>query len=145
MKKEKIIAYKVVHKETRYGSNAALFMRDKNRYYESEAIFKEALEECSELRKFFPIYLKGKKIRRVKDSCGILCFLTIRDAENFLERYCGLSKITKIIKVTGILFKTGEEIRLIGNCGKIENLLRGKFQHVPPFGTITFKEVTILE
>ena len=92
-----IIAYKVVDKETRYGTNAALMLHAKEHDRCDVARVLIAYEQ------FFPKYERDAFIECVPNSPGVCCFETIEDAQNFIRDDLGdLCYEVKIIKVEGL-------------------------------------------
>lgn len=92
-----MIAYKVVHDPSRYGSNAAGYIQSNNGNFSN---FKYLLRDYPQLRPFFPVYNKGKIVRAAKRTSGIICFSNISEANSFIN-YEYLNNVM-IIKVRGI-------------------------------------------
>lgn len=91
-----MIAYKVVEKRSRRGSNYMIAFGDthynpKKRKYLNELIIK------NDLQVFFPQYFKNKIIKAKKGSIGILCFENVRSCKFFIKDY--RLKNYKIIKI----------------------------------------------
>ncbi|MCK5255074.1 MAG: hypothetical protein KAQ81_03565 [Deltaproteobacteria bacterium] len=135
-----MIAFKVVEKRTRFGSNLAICRASHHGSAFSNVIkaFKRKYPQ------FFPRYLKGSIVKKAVGTVGILTFKTWYDAERFA---CSLSawRSLKIIKVKGI-GKPKEEVWLIGNCGSDPTNLLNAGEEVPaPTGTLAFPTVRVLE
>ncbi len=99
-----MIAYKVIDKVTKYGSNAWIYREYGN--------ISEFIADNPEAKKYFPKYEKGKIIRGVKGSPGIFCFENVEDARNFIDVYSEAI----IIKVEGI-GKMKRKPKILDGCG----------------------------
>jgi hypothetical protein len=137
-----MIAYKVVDKRTRYGTNAAIFI-DSTKFskYEFERFIKE-----NDLVEYYPSYEKGNIAEAVKDSHGIMCFHDINDAYDFMERE-NLEDICEIIKVEGInLIHDGKRsYRIAPSVGMFPNNVKDiKFYEARVY-YITYEKVKVLE
>ena len=139
-----MIAYKVVEKRTRWGSNWMMF---KNRY----ACGRISLEEFTRGLKFrkrhpeiFPHYYRGRIIKAAPCSLGILCFETKKDAENFiLDADFGSS--ATIVAVRGIGFARAVK-KVLACCGAYPwRLETGSFVTLAPKGTLAFDAIKVLE
>ena len=109
------VAYKVVEKGTRHGSNWAIY---KQRHM---TLFMKSFRK--KYIHFFPRYLKGTIVKAMKSSVGIFIFPKLEDAQNFEEmliRQDGVS--TKIIKVQGLGERRKIE-RIILGCGTNPRLI----------------------
>lgn len=138
MKRERITAFKVVDERTRYGSNAGLFLRNNDLDY-----FEKVVEE-ENLKRYFPVYECGSRIRMAPGTVGILGFKDLKSAEGFRDNYMGLRKNAEIILISGIPYK--ERVQLFTQCGydiKVVKRSSSEGTCSPP-GTVTFKEVRVL-
>ena len=107
-----MIAYKVVDKKTRKGSNFVLIAHNFNDTPEET----EKLSNKKGHKQYFPYYLKGKRVYKARNSVGIICFTYKSDAENFREMYSALKEYSIIIKVeTGTLLPEGNIFCRCGN------------------------------
>lgn len=139
-----MIVYKVIDNETKYGSNASIFMREN-----TELEFRELLHESKALREYFPLYYTGKTIEAVPGSVGILCFWRYRDAVTFIRyAYFRADKYLTIIKVEGIGYPT-EPVNLWARCGAypwyLTNPDRNSYESMEaPDGSVCFQKVRVL-
>lgn len=138
-----MIAYKVVEKNTRHGSNWAIYRNFcKSRPHLDSKIRKKYPQ-------YFPRYLKGTTVKAATGSVGIMCFEDKTDAQRFLIRELDYGNIYgKIIKVKG--YNKNKVTFWIGcHCASSpENIIENKFAEGtmrPPLGTIAFKSVKVLE
>ena len=134
-----MIAYKVVHKESRMGMNAALFGIEKT---------KALVARLPELERYFPKYKKGAKIDYVKGTPGICCFTSKKVAERFVMDECRLNinKELTIIKVEGFSVLRGRA-KLYSGCGSDpRSMLDSRaVTRLRPKGFIGFKQIKVLE
>jgi hypothetical protein len=138
------IAYKVVGKITRYGTNATGSEL-------SELQTKKIIEENP---KFFPRYKKGEVIKAVKGSQGIYCFLGKKDAINFKNQYDILREKARIVKVIGYGSPNKNPL-FISSCMQLDNLINSfddeekytkwKYRHCYYVSIATFKTIKVLE
>ena len=144
------IAYKVIGKNNRYGTNWTIFTRDGT----------DIQDECGTIstnyflhkyKQYFPKYTKGKIIKKVFGTAGIMVFQTIRDCKNFQGRE-NIHYITRIVKVRMIgRAKTAK--RMLGGCGSNPNWLVGDLKRWDspverrevPIGTVAIDAVEVLE
>lgn len=148
-----MIAYKVVNKETRDGSNWTMFINDKfyNKYAKEDKI-KDGLRAAKEFKKqhpeYFPKYKKDTIVYAAPGSVGIMCFETAENAYDFIHRY-DLNSRAKAIKVDGIGRAKRKNIKITCGCGSnpgnLTNIHYYLIETDPPEGTITFKSVKVLE
>jgi hypothetical protein len=133
-----MIAYKVVHKKTRYGSNAAGYIEDYG-----ERSFHNTVEQLK-LEKFFPVYKKDVVVKQAPKSVGLMAFESLDKARSFRRNY---AFDAKIIKVEGTR-KRKQAPKIIPGCMCIKYLLKevGK-EHLTftPEGTIFFAKLKVLE
>jgi hypothetical protein len=87
-----MIAYKVVGKKKRDCSN--WLMQTRNRKIDRRRIARKII-------RYYPRYPKGKIVKAVPGSVGILCFVDTSAAEHFMEKYC-LCDRAKIVPVRGV-------------------------------------------
>ena len=119
------ILYKVVDKETRYGSNY-MILKNENNF----GLWKYFVETYPE---FFPRYTKNTRVDGIKGSPGILCFDTFDNAKLFMFQMCRINKKNIIIKVKP-LGKVTHTFKLLfhsgGNPEKIKEFYKGQsFAH----------------
>jgi hypothetical protein len=142
----KNICYKVVSRTNRFGSNYTLLFGDTD----MKGLYNNGTRKESRVfQKFFPQYKKGEVVKAVRGSQGIFCFLSCQDADDFRWRH-GRKFIndTIIIQVRGI-GEPNRSPKIIPDCGwSVSNLLDYKMvermSHAPS-GSITFKEIKVLE
>lgn len=135
--------YKVVEKQTRHCSNWTLYKthpKQDNRAYKYRKNHPE----------WFPRYFKGRIVKEVPGSIGILCFEFKVNALNFIRSYSSSNINWLTIQVKGI--NKREKVQfLISGCGCFPMFLTlGNIgnQHnttVPPQGTVAYREVLVLE
>lgn len=130
--------YKAVEKQTRHCSNWTL--------YKTHLPTARVCKYRRDHPEWFPRYLKGRTIKEVPGSVGILCFELRIDAFHFIKNYKRTSIDWLIIQVRGI--NRREDIRsLIGGCGLYPTnlcLTQDEFAS-PPRGTVAYREVLVLE
>ena len=136
--------YKVVEKGTRFCSNWTMLKAEwKRRNQKIPLDFRKFKKRYPQ---FFPRYLKGSSIKKAPRSVGILCFKSKRQAEKFCVGYYTLRNAI-IIEVQGI-GKGHEGVQLFRSCGSDPNNLKcypkGNMMK-PPYGTIAFPKVKVLE
>lgn len=137
-----MIAYKVIHEKTRYGSNAAIYQENNNKSIEC------LLKKYPKLTKYFPIYEKGKEISFVSGSIGLMCFKLKDDAKTFM--YLGHRSNTynfNIIKIKYDKIDILPTSSIIVGCGSDPlNLLQSVATPVAPAkGTIFLRKLLVLE
>jgi hypothetical protein len=110
-----MIVYKVVDRNTRYGSNYIVYTNKYNKIKELHEKFKGLLQKYPKLKEYFPQYKEGEVIQCVKGSVGLMSLETKEDAKNFIEVSGFNKERVSIIKCEayGIL-KTS---KVIGKCG----------------------------
>lgn len=137
-----MIAYKVVHEKTRYGSNAGMFIDLYGLKY-----FDELLEEYKNLKEFFPVYNINEKIKCKKGSIGLMCFEQLSAAHIFTNRYI-IRNSLQIIEVDIDQKNIMRDHKIIMGCGSyIKNLLTKnseEYECYSPIGTIFVKELKVL-
>lgn len=139
-----MIAYKVVDKEYRLGSNALLYI-DTNGF----ELFKRAVQKY-QLQLYFPVYKKGAIVKAVEGSIGIMCFFSEDCAKEFIYYY-RISRPVIIVKVDGknlINESVTKKIKLIPGCAgslaRIKHDQRYKYLD-NSHDIVTFSEVLVLE
>lgn len=142
-----MISYKVVYKKLRYGSNAGLFIHSNG----VERLITK-INSIENLKKYFPIYEKGKYIDYVEGSVGLMCFDCEKYAIEFLNN-CSHSPNFEIIKVR--LNKRNiikDPKKIISSCGAdiTRVLMKDKDLDeydtmVPVLGSIFTKRLFVLE
>ena len=141
-----MIVYKVVEKKTRNCSNIAMCKQSEVLYFTGYTI-RELLSN-KKTKEFFPIYKKGKTIKAVKGSIGIMCFETIEAAKTFKKDAFKFPSAMTIIQVEG-LGKPRKRLKIICSCGCNPTHLfdpqKEQLKADPPAGTITFNSVKVLE
>jgi len=142
MTPQETIAYKVVGKRHRYGTNACIYIQN-----HSLKSFKEYLKKCPILAKFFPAYKKNSIIKAVNCSEGIYCFKHKKYIPNFLYVNGIPPKNVKIVKVIG--YGPVKKIPdFIPGCGNLHRLkfFKDKREYTFSFkGVISFRKVKVLE
>ena len=138
------MAYKVVDKESRLGSNAALCM----------FINKLSIDEFKaqiilfKVEEYFPEYKQGATVNAVPNSAEICCFRTMQNAEEWVAKNrIAMKPKFAIIKVRGK--KKIRDPILVCSCGaqalSINELIKGNTTLPPPKGFISFEKVKVLE
>lgn len=145
---DEIIAYKVIDRAKRFGTNYAIFC-----FEQSKTEFLDLISEIKELNQYFPIYSKNSVINYVEGSVGLMTFDSIANALDFLKSEDPLKRLMKneniiIVKVSinkKNILPSPRYIR--ANCGgNILKLLHGDFLHkCVPEGTIFCKSLTVIE
>ena len=145
-----LIAYKVVEKGTRWGSNWMMF---KDVLTDPEALpssCEKGLKFQKEHPEFFPRYFKNTIVKAAPKSRGILCFETKQHAERFIT-YSDLKHRAIIVKVRGI-GQARQIVSVIPNCGSFPwhltlttKMKLGFYMMRAPKGTIAFNAVEVLE
>jgi hypothetical protein len=140
-----MIAYKVVEKNTRWGSNWAMFKHSHMKIMPG-LHWKKALAFKKEYPKYFPRYFKNYIIKAVPNSPGILCFRYYRHAQLFICRYSWTEIKIIIIKVEGFGIPK-DNICVHASCGTDPRDLIAASDGIvsAPYGTIGFKKVRVLE
>ena len=126
-----MLAFKVVEKNTRCGTNWAIY---KNNYNTDFSFIKKHKE-------YFPRYLKNTIVHAVKGSVGILCFKDEKHAQKFIDIY---QINAKIVKVEGYN-QNLSDFRINCHCGSSPHNILGWERIQPPKGTIAFESVKVLE
>jgi len=131
-----MIAYKVIHKKTRYGSNAAGYIAEFG-----EHDFYNCVEALS-LKKFFPVYRKDTIVEQAPKSVGLMAFESFDKAKHFTQDY---SITAKIVKVEGTPKRKQPKVITQG-CMNILALVYSKGNLTPaPTGTVFFTKLKVLE
>lgn len=126
-----MVLYKVVQKNTRFGSNWAIFSE---KYIRRE----ETLKEYKKFRKdhpdLFPRYLKGIILTANPITIGFMMFKEIYNAELFQE-LIDLKETTKIIEIEPLgQTKTynGTDKCILQNCGGNPKNLLNLYKNTDP-------------
>lgn len=138
MKTDTVRAYKIIDKETRMGSNAAMFKRSRGIAALLDIIKSNRLEP------YFPKYVEGSIIKKAPRSSGIMAFETVRNAVEFQFEY-ELEYFTEIVPVEGVPCKN-QKIEIYSGIGRYPEKLkrRGRKRRIsPPKGTIFFDWVKV--
>lgn len=135
-----MIAYKVVHAQTRMGTNAGLFLQGNKRDY----VLARLINQYS-LEKFFPLYHDGAAVEEAPNSVGLLCFSEKRHAEGFLYDENIDDRQFVILKVDGSDLRA-DEFQLKPFCGNDPRVLveYSNCTRQPPTGTIRFRKLTVI-
>ncbi len=139
-----MIVCKVVEKQTRWGSNWMLFKSD----CQDSSLFSLGERFRKNHPEFFPRYFKGRIVKAAPNSIGILCFSSMTAARVFRDTHCH-NMPAIIIKVRGI--GAPRKVKKVGvGCGSSPWLLFDYKEEIfiggePPFGTIAFPAVEVLE
>lgn len=137
-----MIAYKVIHKSSRRGSNYGLLVKNECRPW---TVSKKILNAL------FPKYIKGKRTRYVKGSMGIMCFGSHENAVRFMDLY---DATFKVIKVRGFYRLSGKGNFIRGAGSDPDYLIqamKGNFSDTFVYATnpydniVCFKSVLSLE
>lgn len=147
------VAFKVVMKWHRFGTNAALYTSDSyNRIYSPKYMkyFKYLLDAYPTLKPYFPRYSKNTVVKAVPGSVGLMAFSSKLEAEDFI--FCELRGMSTAYIVKLLYTKAdilNPPMRIIGNCGgRIMNLLDldlGYSSRPVPEGTIFLSKATVLD
>ena len=136
-----MIIYKVVEKRSRRGTNWILSSK-----MEKLKLFND--ESYKKLKPYFPQYRKGRIVKAVPKSTGILCFKTENHAKNFINGELRFNKQkAKIIKLRGI-GNPKRRVVIMGHCSNFLNLIGEGFRTIKrdnPAGTIAFNSVEVLQ
>jgi len=138
MRTRLVKGYKVVDRDTRMGSNAAMFKRR----YGKDALLNKI--KNNGLEKYFPTYGKGSTVKKTDYSLGIMAFETIKDAAEFQHDY-GLEDFTEIVSVEGVLCRNQRK-RIYSSVGCYPERLahrKGRRRMSPPQGTVFFDWVKV--
>ncbi len=132
-------AFKVIDKDTRMGSNAAIFMTCCG-----EEKLMEVIREYS-LRPYFPRYIRGSLVKKVPRSPGIMAFKTIEHAKKFQYRYA-LENRTIIVEVEGRPCKR-QDRKIRNSMGILPKRFakKGRSLSPPAPGTVFFDFVEVLQ
>jgi hypothetical protein len=146
-----MISYKLVHNGSRYGSNAACFIKDFNNSVDQSLIpLFELFKRYRGLEKYFPKYEKGKIVKCVEGSIGLMCFKSQNYCRKFAKA-CEIFHVSKIIKVRINKKNIMDSKHIIRWCGDfpqrlIERKNQCKSETVPtPNGTIQVKQLYVME
>lgn len=141
-----MIVFKLVDKETRFGSNAGMYITHSGLHN-----FEELLRRIPNLVEYFPNYFFDKVVHAVEGSVGILCFWTYEDAADFARCNIRNTRRFEIIRVEGIGYPS-DTGRLANNCGDNPRGLLDNYARLGyvcsmglPKGTVCFKSVRVLE
>jgi hypothetical protein len=132
--------FKVVHEETRFGSNAMGWLNS-----HSMAELELLLNHYPVLQGYFPVYRKGAIISAVPGSPGILCFESRELAWLFIEEYRMYRAIVIEVEGIGIVDRNP---RIIQGCFNTLNLIKNRLKPRKASshrGVIAFKKVRVLE
>jgi hypothetical protein len=138
------IAYKVLDRETRHGSNYTMLSVDKELYKITKI-----------LEVFFPVYTVGHIVSAVPNSCGIMCFNCEENAKTFMSFNYGLRTHGMLVKIVGIN-RLPTPVSIFSGCGsrpmKLLSLLVAKMGYAPigdimppPEGIMCFESVFVIE
>ena len=138
-----MIAYKVVEKGTRHGTNWVLFKSSVNCRITNQTICKSIIKSRRRriMRKaphLFPRYLKNSCVIASSKTPGIFCFVDYQSAECFIDYHHEPLKNCIIVKVEGI-GKPRLDFKLITQCGDPDNLLNKEGDIVSVFDTVYYK------
>ena len=149
-----MIAYKVVSKKYRYGSNWTMGVEELLYENYGHYIMKDIRGIMSGFPGMFPKYEKGATVKAAKGSIGILCFERKKDAHRFLNAYWRLREYATIIKVKGRGKRKGK-VHIKTGAGGFFNYAQKMimkswkepwdFCGTAPEGTVAFDEVEVLE
>lgn len=136
----KVLAYKVVHKVFRRGTNYILGTEGRD------------VAIPREIEKYFPQYLKDAVVKAVPKSAGICCFKTREDAKQFINDelllYISLCEILKV-QGEGVVAHPVLYPQLGCNLQYFLDALYHKMGYnltkALPGGFISFRKVTVLE
>ena len=136
-----MIAFKVVGKRTRRGSNITIY---RNNHPLNERPI-DARRLCRENPDHFPKYSKGATITALESTPGIMCFKDRDYAEDFLETY-DIRLEAKIIRVRGI-GRPRRSLKIFGDCGDNPEYLWTLKEPIrsPIPGTVAFRSVKVLD
>lgn len=152
-----MIAYKVVLKEYRYGSNFALYFyfKKRNQHASNKTMMSRIKNKITKLKleEYYPRYTPRSVIKAAPKSSGIFCFLTRIDAQAFIDSHClsfsnNIKKYFEIIKVNGYE-RNKLKVKFVQSydTDDLEFVLASKRYYQPcniP-GVVTFKSVKVLE
>jgi hypothetical protein len=139
------IAYKVVGKKHRCGTNLTLFILSCGGRLTKT--FQRMVAEHSE---YFPVYSKGAKVTAVPGSVGLLAFRYKRDAVAFQvdEDFTAATEIVRVRAIRGKIRRC-TAFSLYPGCGaRIADLWEGgvsKGKMCPPAGTVCMKSCEVLD
>ncbi len=133
------MAYKVIDKVTRRGTNASIAMTE---YGFDESVFDEVAPE------YYPKYIAGTVVKAVEGSAGICCFKTQSAAQEFIGLFPKYKSCKfMIVKVRGWK-KVKSPVLKVGlgclPCVFKRNLLHC-FERPIPRGFVSFEKVKVLE
>ena len=145
---KKRIAYKVVHKDYRWGSNLTIYASEGNKKPQAIQQLLDALPSC---KPYFPTYIKGATITAVPGSVGILCFESEKHCHNFMFKE-DITDCCSIIKVR-LIGRINKNVRLVFGAGShpmhILNIQKEGNDPLyfmnPPTGSIAVPAVEVLE
>ena len=144
-----MIAYKVVEKGTRFGSNMTINKHvnlNRASFEKLTPDMKRSLKLRMDHKAWFPRYFKGTTVKMAPGSVGILAFDTRENAEEFKADYGALDEYGKIIKVK-VKGKLLPKSQIIRSCSEFAHLVGIWRQDMvnPPTGTIFCRAVEVLE
>lgn len=135
------IAYKVVDKKTRHGSNFVVYLTE----LFQDRTFEEVEDTIKYLRlkRYFPIYKKGKIVKAAPDSVGIFCFNDKDSAFDFMNNneileFCNIVSVRGIGKSLNVKY-------ISSNCGSCLYYVKSMRDVPPPIGTVFYNSVEVLE
>lgn len=136
--------YKVVERQTRWGTNWMVF---KHQHSKDKEIYLKGLKFRKEHPEFFPHYFRGKIIKAVPGSLGIMCFSRRDYAEQFMKSLClGEMAIIVRVKPLGIGRSIDTVIPVCASCPwNLEFQSSNYFAAPSPKGTVGFEAVKVLE
>ena len=145
---KKRIAYKVVHKDYRWGSNLTIYATGINAKPKD---IQQTLEAHPECKAYFPTYAKGSTITAVLGSVGILCFDSVLHCHDFMAKE-DIANYSTIIKVR-LIGRVNKNVRLVKGAGthpmtiiNIHESGNDPFEFMnPPTGSIAVPAVEVLE
>jgi hypothetical protein len=117
----KNIAYKIVGKRNRMGTNMNICLEEKGISFTK--FKKEYNKVWNDIKQYFPKYVKGEVINSVKGTVGIMCFQTKKSAQYFINDSWLNKSNLEIIKVLGC-GKIRKRFKYIGGCGSEVSYLK---------------------
>ncbi|MFA5391849.1 MAG: hypothetical protein WC331_10570 [Candidatus Omnitrophota bacterium] len=130
-------AYKVIHRRTRLGLNAALYIKNTG--------LKELLKDIDkyELELYFPTYEKGTVVKKVPNSVGIMAFETYEQAADCICAY-QIERTAAIVEVKGRLCKVHAGKRVAPGVADFLLNIKTRRRAYPLNGTLFFDYVKVL-
>jgi len=130
-------AYKVIHRRTRLGFNAALYIKARGTKNLMKIIEKYGLEP------YFPRYEKGAVVKKVPNSIGIMAFETYEHAEGCVRAYY-LERSAAIIEVKGRLCKISAGKLVTPGVADFPLNLKKRRRAYPMNGTLFFDHLIVI-